>query len=137
MNIINELIKEAKKAYKQNEIPVGCVIIKNNKIISKAHNTKQQKHKCINHAEILAITKAESKLKDWRLNDCELYVTLEPCKMCKEVIRQSRITKVHYLLPSQFNNEDLKQIIYKEIEKNNKVKTEYLEILQSFFKNKR
>ena len=137
MSIIEKLIIESQKAAKKNEVPVGCIIVRNNKIISKAHNTKQKTHKCINHAEIIAISKAEKKLKDWRLNDCELYVTLEPCKMCKEVIRQSRITKVYYLIPSQFTNEDLKQINYTEIDCNEKMKSKYQAILQGFFANKR
>ena len=105
MNILEIVLKEAKKAYKKGEIPVGCVIVRDNEIISEAHNTKQKSHSCINHAEIIAITKAEKRIKDWRLNDCELYVSLEPCNMCKEVIRQARIKKVYYLEKSNFNNE--------------------------------
>ena len=135
--VLKVMLKEAQKALKKDEVPVGCVIVKNNKIISRAHNSKQRTHKCINHAEILAIIRAERKLKDWRLKDCVLYVTLEPCKMCKEVIKQSRISKVYYLLPSKFSNEENKEINYKEIEKCFKEKKEYLLQIQSFFNNKR
>lgn len=137
MNIEKILLKEMNKAYKKDEIPVGCVIVKDEKVISKAHNTKQRKHLVINHAEILAITKASKKLGDWRLDDCELYVTLEPCKMCKEVIRQSRIKKVHYIIESNFNNEDKKLIEYKELKTPNKIKEEIREKLSDFFDRKR
>ena len=136
MNIFEIVLKEAKKAYKKSEIPVGCVIVKNNTIISKAHNTKQRSHSCINHAEILAIIKAEKKLNDWRLNDCELYVSLEPCHMCQEAIRQARIKKVYYLEDSSFNNEDKKNIEYIQVN-NNKLKESYSTLLKTFFKDKR
>ena len=136
MNILEIVLKEAKKAYKKGEIPVGCVIVKDNIIISEAHNTKQKSRSCINHAEIIAITKAEKRIKDWRLNDCELYVSLEPCNMCKEVIRQARIKKVYYLEKSNFNNEDKKNIEYNQI-KNNELKEEYSSLLKTFFKDKR
>lgn len=136
-NIINILFKESMKAYKKGEIPVSCIIIKNNKILSRAHNTKQNKHICINHAEINAIIKAEKKLKDWRLNDCVMYVTLEPCDMCKEVIKQSRIKEVYYLLPSKFNNENNKIINYKLIENQDNKYNEYLSIIKRFFNEKR
>lgn len=91
-------IKLAKKAYKQNEVPVGAIIVFNNKIIAKAYNKRTSKHDIINHAEIMVIRKAAKKLGDWRLNECDLYVTLEPCNMCKEVIKQSRINNVYYLI---------------------------------------
>ena len=136
MNILEIVLKEAKKAYKKGEIPVGCVIVRDNEIVSEAHNTKQKSHSCINHAEIIAITKAEKRIKDWRLNDCELYVSLEPCNMCKEVIRQARIKKVYYLEKSNFNNEDKKNIEYNQI-KNNELKEEYSSLLKTFFKDKR
>ncbi|MBR4230785.1 MAG: nucleoside deaminase [Bacilli bacterium] len=136
MNILEIVLKEAKKAYKKGEIPVGCVIVRDNEIISEAHNTKQKSHSCINHAEIIAITKAEKRIKDWRLNDCELYVSLEPCNMCKEVIRQARIKKVYYLEKSNFNNEDKKNIEYTQI-KDNELKEEYSSLLKTFFKDKR
>lgn len=132
--IIKTLLKEAMKSCKKDEIPIGAVVIKNNKIISKAHNTKQKCCNVINHAEILAITKAEKKLKDWRLNDCTLYVTLEPCNMCKEVIRQSRISQVYYLLSSKFHNEDNKKIDYALLDNDS---TEYEMLLKKYFSNKR
>ena len=89
-------LKQAKKALKYNEVPVGAVIVKNNKIISKAHNKKEKNKDATKHAEIIAISKACRKLKNWRLDDCILYVTMEPCMMCSGAIEQSRIKQVVY-----------------------------------------
>lgn len=90
-----EAIKLAKKAYKKGEVPVGAVICKDGKIIGKGFNRKETKHSATCHAEIEAINKASKKLKDWRLNDCEMYVTLEPCAMCAGAILASRMKKVY------------------------------------------
>lgn len=133
--IINELLKLSKKAFEKDEVPVGAIVVKNNKIVSKAYNNKNKTKLCTGHAEIIAIERAEKKLKDWRLDDCELYVTLEPCKMCKEVIRQSRIKTVKYLIKSSFNNEENKIINYKV--ENSILNSEFLKLLKEFFKNKR
>lgn len=88
-------LKEAKKAYDKEEIPVGAVIVKDGKVVAKAHNLKEQKNDTTKHAEILAIQKASKKLDSWRLQDCEMYVTLEPCSMCAGALIQSRIKKVY------------------------------------------
>lgn len=92
---MKEALKEAKKAYDKLEIPVGVVIVKDNKIIGRAHNLKEEKKNAVKHAEILAIEKASKKLNNWRLIDCEMYVTLEPCPMCAGAILNSRINKVY------------------------------------------
>lgn len=92
---MREALKEAQKAYKKLEVPVGCVIVKNSEIIAKAHNLKETKLDTTNHAEILAIQKASKKLKSWRLIDCEMYVTLEPCAMCAGAMIHSRIKKLY------------------------------------------
>ena len=92
---MQEAIKEAKKAYKKLEVPVGAVIVKNGEIIAKAHNLKETKFDTTKHAEILAIQKASKKLKSWRLLDCEMYITLEPCSMCAGAIINSRIKKIY------------------------------------------
>ena len=92
---MREALKEAKKAYKKEEIPVGAVIVKDGEIISRAHNLKELKNSSISHAEILAIDKANKKLKAWRLENCEMYVTLEPCMMCMGAIINSRIKKLY------------------------------------------
>ena len=92
---MKEALKEAKKAYKKLEVPVGAVIVKDGQIIARAHNQKETKYDTTKHAEILAIQKASRKLKSWRLIDCEMYVTLEPCSMCAGAIINSRIKKVY------------------------------------------
>ena len=93
---MKEALKEAKKAYKKLEVPVGCVIVKDGKIIARAHNLKETKYDTTKHAEILAIQKASKKLESWRLIDCDMYVTLEPCSMCAGAIIQSRIKNLYY-----------------------------------------
>ena len=95
---INEVIKQAKKAYKTGEVPVGCIVVQNGKIIAKAHNTVEKSKSAIYHAEINAIIKASKKLKNWRLDGCDMYVTLEPCDMCSCAIELSRINNVYFLL---------------------------------------
>ncbi len=92
---MKEALKEAKKAYEADEIPIGAVIVKNDKIIARAHNQKEIKNDATRHAEIIAIEKASKKLQGWRLDDCEMYVTLEPCMMCAGAIVQARLKKVY------------------------------------------
>ena len=92
---MKEALKEAKKAYEKLEVPVGAVIVKDGKIIARAHNLKETKFDTTKHAEILAIQKASKKLNSWRLIDCEMYVTLEPCSMCAGALINSRIKKVY------------------------------------------
>ena len=92
---MKEALKQAQKAYNKLEVPVGAVIVKDNKIIARAYNQKENKNDTTNHAEIIAIKKASKKLNSWRLIDCEMYVTLEPCSMCAGALIQSRIKKVY------------------------------------------
>ena len=92
---MKQALKEAEKAYKKLEVPVGAVIVKDGKIIARGHNQKETKTDTTKHAEIIAIQKASKKLKAWRLLDCEMYVTLEPCAMCAGAIINSRIKKVY------------------------------------------
>ena len=89
-------LKEAKKAELIDEVPIGCVIVKDNKVISRGHNKRESKKDVTCHAEIEAIRKACKKLNDWQLIDCELYVTIEPCLMCAGAIAQSRIKTIYY-----------------------------------------
>ena len=95
MDFMMEAIEEAKIAEKLNEIPIGAVIVKDGKIIARAHNLKETTNSPLAHAEMLAIEKACKAIGDWRLNGCEMYVTLEPCSMCISAICQSRISKVY------------------------------------------
>lgn len=91
---MKEALKEAKKAFQKNEIPVGCVIVHNDKIIARGHNLRQTKKSVLCHAEIIAIQKANKKLNAWILDECTMYVTLEPCAMCAGAILQSRIKRL-------------------------------------------
>ncbi len=91
---MKQALKEAKKAYDKLEVPVGAIIVKDGKIIARAHNLKETKKDTTKHAEILAIQKASKKLDTWRLIDCEMYITLEPCTMCMGAIINSRIKKI-------------------------------------------
>ncbi len=94
---MNIAYKEALKAYKIKEIPVGAVIVDQfGNILGKGYNKKEKDNKTVSHAEINAITQANKKIQNWRLNGCTLYVTLEPCDMCKKVIEEARIKKVIY-----------------------------------------
>lgn len=94
-----EALKEAKKAFKYGEVPIGAVVVKDGKIISRAFNRKEFLQDPTAHAEILAIRKASRKLNSWRLNGCTLYSTVEPCIMCCGAIIQSRIDRVVYSIP--------------------------------------
>ena len=98
---MNRAYKEAMKAYDKDEIPIGVVIVKDGKIISQAHNLRDSKQIVTKHAEIIAIEKANKKENNWRLIDCTLYTTLEPCDMCSEVIKESKIEKVVYAAKNQ------------------------------------
>lgn len=142
---MKQALKEAEKALKKLEVPVGAIIVKDNKIISRAYNLKEIKKDTTYHAEIEAIKKASKKLNSWRLNDCEMYVTLEPCAMCAGAIINSRIKKLYFgtsdektgacgsvlnlLEDYKFNHKVIveKGILQKECEK----------ILKNFFKDLR
>lgn len=91
---MKEALKEAKKAYKKDETPVGAVIVKDGVIIARGHNEKELKNDPTLHAEISAIRKACKKLNTWRLNECDMYVTLEPCAMCAGAIIQARVGRL-------------------------------------------
>lgn len=137
---MNIALIEAKKAYKKNEVPIGCIIVKNNKIISKAYNKKEKTNVVTKHAEIIAIEKACKKLKTWHLNDCILYTTVEPCLMCTGAIIQSRMKKVVYATENEKYgslNKIVKESKSKlEIERN--ILTEKsIALLQNFFNKKR
>lgn len=145
LKYMNIALNEALKGYKNGEIPVGAVIVKNDKVISKAHNLKEKNKCAIEHAEIIAIRKASSKLKNWRLENCDMYVTLEPCPMCASAIKQSRISNVY----SALSNSDEKNLsIISEIFCSDKIngKVEFYnnlyaenskEMLQKFFVERR
>ena len=133
LEIINIIIDEAKKAYKEGNVPVGCAILKNKKIVAKTHNRKNTENISVYHAEILAIIEACKKLETWYLDECELYVTLKPCEMCMAAIGESRIKKVCYLLDSDYYENLKKNTGNVKITKIDK-ETEYDRILSNFFK---
>ena len=105
---MNYALKEAQKAYNKMDVPVGCVIVYNGKIIARGDNKREKDQHVIKHAEIEAIDKACKALKSWRLNDCTIYTTLFPCPMCASAIQQSRISKLVYL--NNTNNKALNDI---------------------------
>src|SRR5574344_1626328 len=112
--ILEKLAKLAQISFKKGEIPVGALVIYNNEIIGLGYNTRQKKYDVCGHAEINAIRQAEKKLKDWRLNDCKLYSTLEPCEMCYKIIKECRIKKVYYLISNnkKHNYPECEQIYF-------------------------
>ena len=140
-----EALKEAKKAYKKDEVPVGAVIVKNGEIIARAHNLREKKQSATAHAEILAIEKASKQLNSWRLIDCDMYVTLEPCSMCAGAIINSRIRRV-YIGASDEKNGAVGSVfnLFKDYKFNHNVnyekgilETECKDLLQDFFKSLR
>lgn len=141
---MKEALKEAKKAYEKEEVPVGAVIVKNDKIIARAHNLREKENLSLAHAEILCIKKACKKLNSWRLDGCDMYVTLEPCAMCAGALTQSRIRKVYIGAKDSKNGciGSISNIL--DINTTHKVEYEYLnyceecsEILSKFFKELR
>lgn len=137
--IIDILIKLAKKSAKKGDFPVSALIIKDDKIISKAINSKEYKKNAINHAELIAIDKACKKLKTWHLEECILYTTMEPCIMCYGAVLQSRIKKIVYIAsnssfgtftgPYSIKNEKIEVKIIKN--------DEYINLIKQFFVKKR
>ena len=142
---MKEALKEAKKAELIDEVPIGCVIVKDDKIIARGHNQRETNQSPIGHAEIIAINKASKKLKSWRLEGCDIYVTLEPCIMCSGAIIQSRISKVYYgafdpkggALGSSINVLDAQNINHHPEVISGVLKEECSSIITNYFKAKR
>jgi len=130
--MIEKLKKMNKKAIRNGDIPVSCIITRKKEIIAEEYNKKYYKNDPLGHAEILAIRKAAKILKTSNLMDCELYTTLKPCKMCREIIRESRIKKVYYILENEKENNSKIDFIKINVEDK-----EFTEELKKFFKNKR
>lgn len=134
--IIKKMLKMAEKAAKKGEIPVSAVVINNNKIIAASFNEKEKTKDITAHAEILAIKKTAKKLKRWNLNDCILYVSLKPCSMCSEIIKQSRIEKVYFLLDKPDFKREFDRTNYSLLKSSITADT-YQQLLSDFFQNKR
>lgn len=138
---MKEALKEAKKAFQKNEIPVGCVIVYNDKIIARGHNLRQTKKSVLGHAEIIAIQKANKKLNAWILDECTMYVTLEPCAMCAGAILQSRIKRLvfgayepkHGVCGSIINLLDNNEFNHQVEITSNVLDNESSELLKNFF----
>lgn len=138
-------LKEAQIAYLEDEVPVGCVIVKDDKIIARGHNKKEKNNNAILHAEIVALNKAQKKLNDWHLNDCTMYVTLEPCLMCTGAIIQTRIKKVVYgcldpkggAIESVMKIDEIKNLNHSFESISKVLEKDCSNILKSYFKSKR
>lgn len=138
-------LNEAKKAEAIDEVPIGCVIVKDNKVIARGHNLRETKKDPLGHAELVAIKKASKKLMNWRLEDCDLYVTLEPCIMCSGAIIQSRIRRVIFgaydpkggAISSSINVFGAKNINHHPEIVPEVLKDECSSILTNYFKKKR
>lgn len=144
LEYMNLDLKEAEKALKVEEVPVGVIIVRDGLIIAKAHNKKVKSKSVLDHAEIIALMKATKKLNDWRLDGCDMYVTLEPCPMCASAIQQSRIKKVYIGTKSNFKtNGEIMANIFDNNEFYHHVDYEYVndyrceKILKDFFKSVR
>ncbi len=138
-------ITMAEKAKLKGEVPIGAVLVYKNKVIAKSYNKRERKQNALAHAEINVIQKGCKCLKSWRLEDCELYVTLEPCPMCAGAISNARIRKVYIGAKEKTSNDDLCEKIFASTRLNHKVDFEYLQdyqescskLLTIFFKEKR
>lgn len=130
---MKEALLLAKKAYDEDEIPVGAIIVKNDKIIGRGYNQKEKYKNPLKHAELIAIEDACKTIGDWRLNDCILYVTLYPCLMCEGAIVESRIEKVVYGVTK--NEQMFTNVLFKTSGK--VLENECLKIIQDFFKKQR
>ena len=146
MNEFMEMaLLEAEKARKREEVPIGAVIVKSGKVIAKGFNKREKTKSALNHAEIVAIRNACRKLKDWRLEGCEIYVTLKPCPMCAGAIANARIDKVYYGADETNTNDNLAEQIFASTRLNHKVEMEKLnaysekcaQMLSAFFRSKR
>ena len=144
-NFMDEAFKEAYKALKKQEVPIGAVIVKNDKIIARGHNKREKSKNALMHAEVVAINRACKKLKDWRLENCTIYVTLEPCPMCAGAIANARIKKVVYGAKDKTAQDDLCTKILTSVRLNHKCETIQdmasepmcADLLTTFFKNRR
>ncbi|MBQ6125844.1 MAG: nucleoside deaminase [Erysipelotrichaceae bacterium] len=142
---MTQAYKEAQKAFEEDEVPVGCVITKDGKIIARAHNRKEKKNCALFHAEIECIRKAARKLDNWNLKGCEIYVTLEPCMMCTGALINSRIDRIVYgcedpkggALVSNIRLQDVRLLNHYPQIQGGVMEKECSELLKKFFKNKR
>ena len=134
---VEKIYDLAVESYNNDEIPVGAIVVKKNEIIGVGINNRERDHSVVGHAEINAIEEACKYIGDWRLDGCELYVTLMPCMMCSGAIVESRLEKVYYLCDRtnvRFESSEYINVIKLN---NEKIEEKYLKLLQLFFENKR
>ena len=139
----DEALKEARLAYADDEVPVGAVVVSDEQIIARAHNQKERDKDCLSHAELLAIAEAQRVCGDWRLTECDLYVTLEPCVMCMGAIFHARFRSGYYgARDFKWGGESLFKMV-SEPRLNHRLDCHYIDsdeaagLLTSFFKQKR
>ena len=133
---IDTCLDEARISYQQSDVPIGAILVKNGEIIAKSHNTRELDNSILGHAEINVILEASKVLNRWNLSDCELYVTLKPCSMCMEVIKQSRIRKIYYLLDKPDYKKEFTKSEFIKISESESEQM-YQKMLADFFKDKR
>ena len=141
---MNIAYNEAHKAYKLGEVPVGCVITYKDKVLVKTHNLKEKKNCALYHAELIAIKKASKLLNSWRLDECDMYITLDPCIMCAGAIKNARIKNLYCGTNNFYCNKDLIKAIFEEKDNNSIInfksnldEDRCSKILKEFFVNKR
>lgn len=139
MNYMKEALDMAKISNNNDDFPVGAVLVKDNEIIAKGYNTREIDNNILGHAEINCIINASKILKSWKLQDCDIYVTLKPCSMCEEVIKQSRINNVFYLVEKPSSKKEYYKTNFTNVGfiVKKEESEEYLKLLNNFFKNKR
>lgn len=145
IDFISEAIKEAKKALKKDEVPIGAVIVKDGKIIAKGYNRREHSQNALDHAEMIALNRACKKLSSWRLDGCDIYVTLEPCPMCCGAIANARISRLIFACKETTSQDNLCEKILSSNRLNHKVEiifdntheVQCQNMLSEYFKSKR
>jgi len=136
--------EEAKKAFDIGEIPVGCVVVKNNEVLAVSHNLKEFNNCALDHAELICIREASKKLNNWRLDGCDIYITLEPCLMCASAIKQARVSNVFCGCSTNAFDHKMCNEVFSVVDRNGSVnfetdldKERCEKILKNFFINRR
>ena len=134
--IFNILMENANKSLENNDVPVVAVIVKDGKVLAFGYNTREKDQNVLGHAEINTILEAQRFLNNWNLSGCDMYVTLVPCSMCLEIIKQSRIDNIYYLLDKPASKKEFYKTKMKKINDAN-YENKYADILSYFFKKLR
>ncbi len=134
--IFNILMENTNKSLENNDVPVGAVIVKDGNVLAFGYNTREKDQNVLGHAEINAILEAQKILNNWNLSGCDLYVTLVPCSMCLEIIKQSRIDTIYYLLDKPASKKEFYKTKMQKIN-DASYENKYADILSDFFKKLR